>query len=317
MASACCAVSRPKSGKKTGKQKSKKRSSKNRKTSISDSIEIGGGTFLMGTDDEVGFPEDGEGPIREVTLAPYRIDETAVTNAQFSRFVKDTGYKTEAEAFGWSFVFHSFVPERTATRVAQTVAITPWWWPVDGAYWAKPEGPESSLSGRWDHPVIHVSWNDAKAFCEWAGKRLPTEAEWEFAARGGLSQARYPWGDDLTPEGKHLCNIWQGAFPDSDSGEDGHSGTAPVKSYSPNGYGLYNVSGNVWEWCEDWFSPDYHKESSSENPRGPQYGEARIMRGGSYLCHESYCNRYRIAARSANTPDSSTGNLGFRCAQDL
>jgi len=284
---------------------------------VGEAVLLGGATFLMGTEDDVGFPEDGEGPIREVTVRPYRIDTTAVTNSQFSRFTKDTGYKTEAEQFSWSFVFHSFVPTKTATQIDRTVAITPWWWPVDGAYWAKPEGPESSLAGRWDHPVVHISWNDALAYCAWSGKRLPTEAEWEFAARGGIQGARYPWGDDLTPGDNHLCNIWQGTFPDRNSGEDGFTGTAPVKSFPANGYGLYDVSGNVWEWCADWFSPDYHVASSADNPVGPSSGEARSMRGGSYLCHESYCNRYRIAARSANTPDSSTGNLGFRCAQDV
>ena len=318
----CCSATRlpkqrPGGNKGSGLKRSKSRKSKRaRKQSLADSILIGATTFAMGTDDDEGFPEDGEGPIREITVDAFRIDTTAVTNAQFSRFVKDTGYKTEAEGFGWSFVFHSFVDEKTASSVEQTVEITPWWWPVDGAHWASPEGPNSSLAGRWDHPVAHVSWNDATAYCDWATKRLPSEAEWECAARGGIQGARYPWGDDLTPEGGHPCNIWQGAFPDENTQEDGFAGTAPVKSYPPNGYGLYNVSGNVWEWCQDWFSPSYHLEGPTDNPQGPDHGDARSMRGGSYLCHDSYCNRYRIAARSANTPDSSTGNLGFRCAQD-
>ena len=318
MTPVCCTASRPATTKKKSKPNKRTKKRKNAaRTSVGDSVSIEGTAFMMGTADEVGFPEDGEGPVREVEVTSFRIDATAVTNAQFSRFVKDTGYRTEAERFGWSFVFHSFVPEETATRVDQTVAITPWWWPVDGATWSNPEGPETNLAGRWDHPVVHVSWNDAIAFCDWAGKRLPTEAEWELAARGGKQGARYPWGDELTPEGQHLCNIWQGTFPDADSEEDGFAGTAPVKSFPPNGFGLYNVSGNVWEWCSDWFSPDFHLKGPQKNPRGPESGDAKAMRGGSYLCHESYCNRYRIAARSANTPDSSTGNLGFRCAQDL
>jgi formylglycine-generating enzyme required for sulfatase activity len=166
--------------------------------------------------------------------------------------------------------------------------------------------------------VTHVSWNDAQAYVEWAGKRLPTEAEWEFAARGGLEEKQFPWGDELTPDGEHRCNIWQGDFPEHNTGEDGFLATAPVDTYEPNGYGLYNVSGNVWEWCADWFSPDYHTTEAynHDNPTGPDSGHQRVTRGGSYLCHRSWCNRYRVAARSKNTPDSPTGNIGFRCIVD-
>jgi len=167
-----------------------------------------------------------------------------------------------------------------------------------------------------DHPVVHVSWNDALAYCNWAGKRLPTEAEWEFAARGGLEQKKYAWGDELLPNGQHYANIWQGQFPNENQGLDGYKGTAPARSFPPNDYGLYNVCGNIWEWCSDWFSSTYHVHDTRENPKGIPNGTSKVIRGGSYLCHESYCNRYRVAARSSNTPDSSTGHMGFRCAKD-
>lgn len=279
-------------------------------------IDLPGGSFLMGTEDAEGFPTDGEGPVREVRIDPFAIDAYAVTNARYAAFVDATGYVTDAQRFGWSYVFAKFLPGELR-RVSRRPQGTPWWCGVQGAYWRQPEGPGSDVDGRGDHPVVHISWADALAYCQWSGARLPTEAEWEYAARGGLVEARYPWGDDLTPDGEHRCNIWQGTFPVKNTGEDGHLGTAPVNAYEPNGYGLYNVAGNVWEWCADWFSPDWHRTGPRRNPAGPASGETRAMRGGSYMCHHSYCNRYRVAARSRNTPDSSSGNLGFRIVKDL
>ncbi|HEY6878757.1 MAG TPA: formylglycine-generating enzyme family protein [Polyangiales bacterium] len=276
---------------------------------------IEGGTFEMGGEPASGTPGDGELPVHAVTLRSFAIDAYATSNRDFAKFVAATSYRTDAERSGWSFVFHLLLPsDFPPTR---GVLAAPWWRLVEGACWCRPEGPSSDLEGRLDHPVVHVSWNDALAFARWAGKRLPTEAEWEYAARGGLARARFPWGDSLTAGGRHNCNVWQGRFPDFNTSDDGYFGTAPVHAYEPNGYGLYNTSGNVWEWCADWFDPDYYRVSPPQDPRGPTHGVARVIRGGSYLCHESYCSRYRVGARSRNTPDSSSGNTGFRCASDL
>ena len=279
--------------------------------------ELPGGKFLMGAEDADSRPEDGEGPVREITVGAFRIDVTTVTNRQFAEFVDATGYRTEAEVYGWSYVFRGLLAKAKQRKLARTrnVEAVPWWTAVEGAYWAKPEGPGTNLGGRLHHPVVHVSWNDANAFCRWTGKRLPTEAEWEYASRGGLAGKRLPWGDELTPGGRHRCNVWQGAFPEINTLDDGYVGTAPAKSFRPNGYGLYNMAGNVWEWCLDWFSPDWHLSHPRDNPTGPDDGDNKVLKGGSYLCHDSYCNRYRVAARYANTPDSATGNAGFRCVQ--
>jgi formylglycine-generating enzyme required for sulfatase activity len=273
-----------------------------------------GGPFLMGTDDPGGFPADGEGPVREVTVAPFYIDRFAVTNRQFASFVEATGYRSDGERFGWSFVFGGLLPDEFPET--RGVAAAPWWRQVYRADWSHPFGPQSSLDGLDDHPVVHVSWDDAQAYCAWAGKRLPTEAEWECAARAGLSQNRYPWGDEREPGGVYMMNIWQGTFPSRNTLEDGYLGTAPVDAFPANGFDLHNMSGNVWEWCADWFSPSFHIEGPRQDPVGPPSGDAKVIRGGSYLCHDSYCNRYRVAARSSNSPDSCTGNMGFRCARD-
>jgi sulfatase modifying factor 1 len=274
-----------------------------------------GGHFLMGTDSPDAFPLDGEGPVREVTVAPFALERYPVTNELFARFVTATGYKTEAEIYRWSFVFWKHISRSRYTELVEdTVAQAPWWCKVPGAKWDAPEGPGSNISTRSNYPVVHVSWNDANAYAAWTGQRLPTEAEWEYAARGGLVQKQYPWGDKLRPDGKHLCNIWQGEFPNNDTADDGYAGTCPVDAFPPNGFGLYSITGNAWEWCADWFSTDFHQTASGIHPQGPPTGTNRVVKGGSFLCHKSYCNRYRVAARSSNTPDSSTSNTGFRCA---
>lgn len=277
-------------------------------------VHIPAQTFLMGTNSQEGFPSDGEGPIRKVKIDSFYMDVTTVTNEEFARFVEATGYRTDAEIYGWSFVFYKFVSEAIFAN-AQKVIQAPWWLAVNKAFWYQPEGEGSTIENRMTHPVTHISWNDAQAFCKWAGKRLPTESEWEAAARGGKNQKRFPWGNALHPDGKHYCNIWQGSFPSYNTKEDDYLGTAPSLSFPANHYGLYNVSGNVWEWCQDWFTSN-NSERTTLNPQGPNKGEGRVMKGGSYLCHKTYCNRYRVAARSSNTPDSSTGNIGFRCVVD-
>jgi formylglycine-generating enzyme required for sulfatase activity len=273
-------------------------------------VPIAGGTFRMGNHFGDGYDADGETPVHDVKVDAFEISPVTVTNILFGEFVTQTGYRTEAEKYGWSFVFGGFLPDRFPQT--QGVVDAPWWRQVFGASWAHPEGPQSDIASRGNHPVTHVSWNDALAFCQWSGTRLPSEAEWEFAARGGSETSHFPWGARLIPDGKHRMNVWQGTFPDWNRGADGYSGTAPVEAYSPNGYGLYNMTGNVWEWCADWFDPCYYGRSPVENPVGPDAGTARVMRGGSYLCHKSYCNRYRVDSRSSNTPDSSAGNIGFR-----
>jgi sulfatase modifying factor 1 len=274
-----------------------------------DFVSLPGGVFLMGTDALDGFPADGEGPAREVRVNAFSITSTAITNAQFSRFVRATGYITQAEEAGSSFVFYLQVPQEQRAAVRQHPQGLPWWLDVRDASWQRPEGPGSHVRERMDHPVVHVAWDDAQAYCTWAGVKLPTEAQWEYAARGGLHDKRFPWGDlmpDVPP-----CNIWRGSFPNQPA-PAWSPGTMPVRSFAPNGLGLYNMAGNVWEWCADWFGPDYHRVTDVIEPRYDERTGRRSSRGGSFLCHDSYCNRYRVAARGSNTPHSSAGNQGFR-----
>jgi formylglycine-generating enzyme required for sulfatase activity len=277
-------------------------------------VPLTGGAFRMGGEGALAYPDDGEGPPHLVELGPFWIDACTVSNAEFACFVRETGHVTAAERFGWSFVFGGLLSEHHPETRGVTSA--PWWRQVFGADWRHPEGPESSVDERLDHPVVHVCHQDATEYCRWAGRRLPSEAEWELAARGELEGRVFPWGDELEPDGEHRMNVWQGRFPEMNTLADGYYGTAPVDAFAPNGFGLHNMTGNVWEWVADWFDPTCYRRAPRVAPVGPAHGTHRVMRGGSYLCHASYCRRYRCAARSANTPDSSTGNLGFRCARD-
>lgn len=274
-----------------------------------DFVDLTGGVFLMGAPPGEGFPADGEGPPRDVRVSPFRMAATTVSNAQFSEFVRATGYITQAEEAGSSFVFYLQVPQAVRSMIRQHPSGLPWWLDVQGACWQRPEGPGSNVRDRPDHPVVHVSWDDAQAYCHWAGVALPTEAQWEYAARGGLHAKRYPWGD-LKPAAPP-CNIWRGAFP-HEPAAGWHPETVLPKAYPPNDFGLYAMSGNVWEWCQDWFTPEYHPATSAINPLHGEPTGRRSSRGGSFLCHDSYCNRYRVAARSSNTPESSACNQGFR-----
>jgi formylglycine-generating enzyme required for sulfatase activity len=248
-----------------------------------------------------------------VGLSAFSISPPCVTNREFGDFVRATRHVTDAERFGSSYVFYLQVPVEVRSRARQVASGLPWWLPLEHASWQRPEGPGSHIHSRPDHPVVHVSWNDAQAFCAWAGARLPTEAEWECAARGGLDGRRFAWGDALLRDGTPRCNVWRGEFPNAPA--DGWlPAPVEVRAHEANGLGLYNVCGNVWEWCDDWYAPLYHAETAARDPKQGRPTGRKSMRGGSYLCHDSYCNRYRVAARGSNTPDSASSNVGFRIA---
>ncbi len=301
---------------------------------------IPGGEFLMGTDD----PQANlaERPAHRVRVDGFWIDRTEVTNAQFCRFVEATGYVTTAERpVDWEQLRTQLPPGTPKPPDAQLVPgslvfsppdhpvplddITNWWTWVPGTSWRHPEGPGSSIDGKDDYPVVHVSWDDAMAYCKWAGKRLPTEAEWEAASRGGLEAKKYAWGDEFQPGGHYQANTWQGRFPETNTGDDSFPRLSPVKSFPPNPYGLYDMIGNVWEWCSDWYRPDtYQRDSGSApliNPTGPEssydpdepYQPKRVTRGGSFLCSANYCTNYRPSARRGTATDSGMSHLGFRC----
>jgi len=295
---------------------------------VNDLVRIPAGYFIMGTDFPAIIP-DGEGPARQVFVSEFDLHRYEVSVHEFAQFIKDTEYVTEAETFGWSFCFINSLSEKTLASVDKQVEQIPWWVPVSGADWAHPNGPDSSslIPERRFHPVTHVSHNDAREYCEWAGMRLPREAEFERAMRGGLENASFPWGDDLTPNGVHRANLWQGQFPSLNTAEDGFEWTSPINSFGPqNEFGLFNIVGNAWEWVADAFVANHAKYLAGAPLVDPQVelqGQVeskvveRVKRGGSYLCHESYCYRYRTASRSHNSADSSAQNLGFRCAKNV
>jgi formylglycine-generating enzyme len=289
---------------------------------------VPGGTFWRGSED--GKPD--EKPVREIEIDGFWMDQTEVTNEQFEEFVRATGYKTIAERKPDPSLYPDVPPE---LLVAGSIGFNPppgaislhnhriWWTYVEGANWRHPEGPQSTIKGREKHPAVHISYFDALAYANWAGKRLPTEAEWEFAARGGTDKKPFVWGEELTPDGKQMANIWQGRFPNENTLADGFKWSAPVASFPPNAFGLYDMAGNVWEWCSDWYHHDYYAKAPANNPPGPDTSfdpnepnlEKRVMRGGSYLCIDTYCAGYRPSARMKSTPDTGISHTGFRCAK--
>lgn len=311
-------------------------------TDHKDMVWIRGGEYLMGSSNGQGRPD--EYPRHKVKVDGFWMDETEVTNAQFQKFIEATGYITTAEkAPDWNELKKQ-LPEGAprpadSLLVAASLVFNPpsqpvrlqdaseWWQWKSGANWRHPEGPETGLEGKDNHPVVHISWDDAQAYCKWAGKRLPTEAEWEFAARGGLVNKPFSWGTEDVETGDAKANTWQGYFPNNNTIKDGFKATAPVKSFAPNRYGLYDMAGNVWEWCSDWYRPDTYQQPAGKvavNPKGPASGydpdeptvPKKVVRGGSFLCNAAYCSGYRVSARMKTSPDTGLQNTGFRCVKD-
>ncbi len=259
------------------------------------------------------YASDLDSPRRRVRVSGFALSATTVTNRQFAAFMTESGYRTTAEREGWSFVFAGFLPD--PARYPRHAPGTPWWRQVQGADWAHPEGPGSHAADRPGHPAVHVSWDDAAAFASFTGTRLATEAEWELAARGGLKGARFPWGNALEPGGVRRHHVWQGSFPGETAARAGQTGTCDALVYPANSLGLHNMTGNVWEWVSDWFGPlPPARMPPVPDPCGASTGDRKVMRGGSHLCHASYCERYFVHSRTSNTPDSSTGHIGFRVA---
>ncbi|XP_059828901.1 inactive C-alpha-formylglycine-generating enzyme 2 isoform X1 [Hypanus sabinus] len=273
-----------------------------------DLVNLPGGRFRMGTNEA--DARDGEDPVREVAVRPFAISQHPVTNAEFREFIRSQKYKTEAETFGWSFVFEDFVSEELKSKVTQTIEAAPWWLPIERAFWRQPAGPGSGIKDKLEYPVVQVSWTDATVYCQWKGMRLPTEEEWEFAARGGLEGKIYPWGNKFQP---NRTNLWQGKFPDQDTAEDGYHGASPVNAFPPqNPYGLYDMLGNVWEWTDS----EYIRKGQSVKV-GPQ--KMYVLRGSSWIDSvDGLVNhKARVTSRMGNTADSASDNLGFRCAKSL
>jgi len=304
----CC----PPPAEKTGGAAQASHASSGQRPAPGHAVQIPGGRAFVGTDRRE-LAADGEGPARRVRVNPFLISATTVTNAEFAAFADATGHVSEAERWGWSFVFWADVPDRVGAT--EGVVGSEWWRRVDGANWREIHGPGTADAWHPDHPAVHMSWHDAAAYAAWAGGRLPTEAEWEHAARGGLGDVRFPWGDEEPDdEGFLPCNIWQGRFPQHNTARDGHASTAPAASFAPNAYGLYNMVGNVWEWTADDFRIRSLKRQVKERLKSMR--GFKLAKGGSFLCHRSYCYRYRIAARSGISPDSTAAHQGFRVAWD-